>query len=400
MSEGMTAAGIIGGVGDALLFVAGVLVIFVVLWDTFETIIVPRSRLRALRLTNSYYKVSWRLWSRAVQRLPSPALRDIYLGAYGPLSLLALLALWALLLILGFALVHAGLGTTLRTPAPGGHNVFADYLYLSGSTFYTLGFGDVTPLNTAGRVVAVTEAGIGFSFLAVVIGYLPVLYQSFSRREVGISLLYARAGVVGSHSDIEPSALVILHRYGRPERAAALEGLLLEWERWAAELLESYLSYPVLVQYRSHHARHSWLAALAVVLDTSALVSLDVEGAAAGQQSVREQARRTHEMAAQVAREVAGIVAPRLAEDAVDRLSAHQWRQLRSGLVRAGLRPDDAPRAEADLVVLRRAYEPYLSALAQALLMPLPPWAPHTAFSGENGELFLNGSQAVSSAGK
>ena len=38
------------------------------------------------------------------------------------------------------------------------------------------------------------EAGIGLGLLAIVIGYLPIIYQAFSRRETSIVLLDARAG--------------------------------------------------------------------------------------------------------------------------------------------------------------------------------------------------------------
>jgi hypothetical protein len=50
-------------------------------------------------------------------------------------------------------------------------------LYMSGVTFFTLGYGDVTPHTAASRFLAGVEAGTGLGLLAVVIGYLPVLYQ-------------------------------------------------------------------------------------------------------------------------------------------------------------------------------------------------------------------------------
>src|SRR5207245_10201029 len=117
--------------------------------------------------------------------------RETYLSFFGPLSLLVLLAAWAASLIAGFALLQTGLGAGLNVPGGGS---ITDHLYLSGETFFTLGLGDVTPVSRAGRVLVVIEAGVGFAFLALVIGYLPVLYQSFSRRELNITLLDARAG--------------------------------------------------------------------------------------------------------------------------------------------------------------------------------------------------------------
>src|SRR4029077_4755154 len=119
------------------------------------------------------------------------------------------------------------------------HNAVEDFgsvLYFSGSTFFTLGYGDVTPVGALGRVLSVMEAGIGFGFLALVISYLPILYQAFSRREITISLLDARAGS-------PPSAGELLMRFGRSRSLANIAPLLAEWEQWAAQLLESHVSF-------------------------------------------------------------------------------------------------------------------------------------------------------------
>src|SRR5207244_5325862 len=91
------------------------------------------------------------------------------------------------------ALLHWSFGTALSVPGETDDR-FATYLYFSGTTFFTLGYGDVVPTQAWGRALSVAEAGIGFGFLAMVISYLPVLYQTFSRREITISLLDARAG--------------------------------------------------------------------------------------------------------------------------------------------------------------------------------------------------------------
>src|SRR5262249_5701683 len=118
------------------------------------------------------------------------------------------------------------------------------------------------------------EAGLGYGFLAVSISYLPVLYQAFSRREATISLLDARAGS-------PPTAGELLRRLGAARNVTGLGPcpLLVEWERWACELLETHLSYPVLGYYRSQHDNQSWVAALTCILDTSALLIAGVDGA-------------------------------------------------------------------------------------------------------------------------
>src|SRR5262249_55504278 len=154
------------------------------------------------------------------------------------------------------------LATSLRTEDDVDFNT---YLYLSGVTFSTLGFGDVVAVSPLGRLLTVAEALLGFGFLACLIGYLPVFYQAFSRREVTISLLDARAGS-------PPSAASLLLRLAQAQNVPAVVPFLAEWERWAAELLESHLTYPVLSFYRSQHDNQSWLAALTAILDTCALL--------------------------------------------------------------------------------------------------------------------------------
>jgi hypothetical protein len=169
---------------------------------------------------------------------------------------------WATAIVVGFAMMHWGLESPLNV-APG-IAPFSTYLYMSGTTFFTLGLGDVTPMGAPGRALVVFEAGMGFGFLAALISYLPaILYQAFSGREVSISLLDARAGS-------PPTAGELLRRHGNDRRE--LGQLLYDWERWSAELLETHLSYPVLAYFRSQHTNQSWLAALTAILDTCALI--------------------------------------------------------------------------------------------------------------------------------
>src|SRR5438094_6822061 len=149
---------------------------------------------------------------------------------------------------------------------------FATDLYMSGTTFFTLGLGDVSPGTPVARLVTVVEAGTGFGFLAIVISYLPVLYGAFSQREANISLLDARAGS-------PPSAGELLRRQGERQNAEALVQYLRDWETWSAQLMESHLSYPVLCYFRSQHNNQSWLAALTAVLYACALLIAYAQGA-------------------------------------------------------------------------------------------------------------------------
>ena len=176
-----------------IIAVLGFVLLAVALWDAFETIISPRRVTRRFRLARAFYRSSWSLWSAAARSIADQNRRETYLAAFGPLSLVMLLGVWAIAIVASFAMMHWGLQTPLNVKP--GIAPFSTYLYMSGTTFFTLGLGDVTPLGAPGRALVVVEAGMGFGFLAAVISYLPaILYQAFSRREVSISLLDARAG--------------------------------------------------------------------------------------------------------------------------------------------------------------------------------------------------------------
>src|SRR5271157_4060685 len=183
---------------------AGALLLALVFLDAFEAIVLPRRVTRRFRFTRLFYRTTWNSWRRAARVFRSKKRREMLLGFYGPFSLLLLLATWAAALVLGFALLHYGAGSAVNTG--GAPPSFATDLYLSGTSFFTLGIGDVTPRSAFARVLTVAEAGVGFAFLAVLIGYMPVIYQSFSRREVGITLLDSRAGS-------PPSAGELLRRH-------------------------------------------------------------------------------------------------------------------------------------------------------------------------------------------
>jgi hypothetical protein len=339
----------------------GLLLILTVLWDAFETVILPRRVMRRVRLTSVVYSSIWVPWSIVVRHLARPRRRDKYLGLFGPLSLLMLLGMWAIGLIVGYALLFWSEGARLNAP---GENVgFLTYLYLSGTTFFTLGYGDITPVFPPGRMLAIIEAANGFGLLAIVISYLPILYQAFSRREASISLLDARAGSPSS-------AVELLRRHRAEDSFDDLNRLLSEWERWSAELLESHLSYPVLCYFRSQHDNQSWLGALTTVLDTCALVMVGVDHAPVWQ------ARMTFAMARHAVVDIAQVfkTKPSDVQCCETRLSSRDLSRLQAILKENGIQLSDGPETERRLLELRVMYEPYVSALSDWLMMPLPPW--------------------------
>jgi hypothetical protein len=344
-----------------VLALASLAFILLVLLDGFETMVQPRRVTRPYRFTRFFYRNTWKLWRAVARHLAAGKRREAFLSLFGPLSLLGLFATWVLGLILGFGALHWSLSTELKDVT--GRSELSTYLYLSGTTFFTLGYGDVTPTDTLGRALAVVEAGIGFGFMALIIGYLPVLSQAFSRREVTISLLDARASS-------PPSAAQELLRLAQAGRVVAVEPFLAEWERWAAELLESHLSFPVLSYYRSQHDNQSWLAALTTVLDTCALLLAGVKGADA------YQAQLTFAMARHAAVDLGLIFKTPPLAPTPDRFPDSQVERLRELLRQAGLALHEGPAANAKLAELRAMYEPFVNGLAQHFLLVLPPILP------------------------
>ncbi len=341
--------------------ISGLLLLSIILWDAFETIILPRRVTRRFRLARLVYRTTWIPWSAIARRMRPGSWRESFLSFYGPLSLLWLFGFWALGLIGSFALLHWGLGSgfiVVEGPAD-----FSTDLYMSGTTFFTLGLGDVTPRTPLTRLVTVVEAGTGFGFLAIMISYLPVLYGAFSQREVNISLLDARAGS-------PPSAGELLRRHGQTQNAEALGRYLRDWETWSAQLMESHLSYPVLCYFRSQHNNQSWLAALTAVLDACALLIAYAQG------DLKSQAELTFAISRHAVVDLAQVmhIPPRPPRD--DRLPAPALAELRSLLAACGAAERGGGAREGKLTQLQGMYEPYVNGLADRLLMPLPPWTP------------------------
>jgi hypothetical protein len=342
-----------------LVATALICVIFV---DAFEAMMLPRRVRHGYRPATIFYRSAWTLWRVGAGLFSAGKWRHGFLSVFGPLSLFGMMVLWATGLIVGFALLHWSLGSALSF-ARDVEGSFTAYLYFSGTTFFTLGYGDMVPTGAFGRALSVAEAGIGFGFLAVVISYLPVLYQAFSRRETTISLLDARAGS-------PPTAGELLCRLGEARGLAQIRPLLVEWERWAAEMLESHLSFPVLRYYRSQHDNQSWLGALTTILDTAALLITTVKG------SDGHQARLTFAMARHAAVDLGLVSQIHPLPPEPERLRTADFVQLQESLRHAGFELNEGTGVEKALSELRALYEPIVNALAVYFQFQLPPFQP------------------------
>lgn len=347
-----------------LVAVLGFVLIVAILVEGFEAVVQPRRVARRYRISRIYYAAFWNGWRWLVgSRFGKTKRGRAALSAFGPLSLIGLFATWVAGLVLGFAMAGWGLRDVIAINIAGGGQVgFSTYVYLSGTTFFTLGYGDVTPIGAIGRAMSVVESGLGFGFLAAILSYLPALFQAYSKREVTISLLDARAGS-------PPSASQLILRAARAQSIRTLDNFLGEWERWAAELLESQLSFPVLAYYRSQHDNQSWLAALTTVLDTCALVMTQTT------EVNSYQVRVTFAMARHAAVDLAIILRAKQPDPnrMPNRLAGDQFTALREAMGASGVPLGNAAGAEESLRELRATYEPFLEGLATRLLLTIPP---------------------------
>lgn len=336
--------------------ISGTLLLVATLFDVFENIILPRRMEGRFQPTAVFYRWSWKPWVAVGRRLWHGKLRERFLSFYGPLSLVVLFALWALALVIAFGLLQ----WSARLEYAPGRTSIADDFFLSSTSFFNLG---AAPAHTAAtRFLMMLQSALGFGFLGLLISYLPVLYQSFSRREVGIAMLDARAGSPAS-------AAALLVRQGR--NLGKLEQLFQHWEEWSAELLETHLSYPVLAYFRSHHNNQSWLGSVTAILDASALLSLAEEN------DTLEQAQLTFAMARHAVVDLTTVFHARPRPPGQDRLPEATRQHLLDWLRQAQVPLQFSYKRLEKLSELRQMYEPYVQALAEHFLMALPPWVPN-----------------------
>jgi hypothetical protein len=355
-----------------IVFLAGVLL------DAFQTIILPRRPVGRFRITRLFFLATWVPWKWLVGRWPARRSREQMYSFYGPSALLVLFGLWAVLLLSAYALIYFGMHVPFRDPT---HplTVFErlrSCVYVSGTTIFTLGLGDVPPTTPAARLLIVAEAGTGLGFVALVIGYVPVLYTAFSTREIAVALLDARAGS-------PPTAGELLFRHNFKGGDRALTELLAEWERWCAEMLETHVSYPILCYYRSQHDNQSWLAALTAVLDTCALLITTIDSSKHGG-SIPRQAQLTFAIGRHTLVDLGHVFKQEKRElqmraAAPIRLADEELGRLCTLLEQAGFALCGDLRTKERLMALRLMYEPHACALADYLKLTLPAWVPPVA---------------------
>jgi Ion channel len=256
---------------EAVALALGIFLLALTYWDLFETVIVPRPTPGWFRIGRYLVRGSWR-GLRAIRDGRPDGSFDRLLGLFAPAATVGLLAAWLIGLIVGYGLVLYALRDELRPVPPD----LGSTLYFAATSVLTLGFGDIVADGGAARVIITMAAISGLGVVALVVTFLFSLYGSYQRREVQVVALQAAAGA-------PPSAVALLETYAQLRLVGRLPELFHEWERWAAEVLDSHVAYPLLGFFRSSHDKLSWISALGTVLDAASLVLTTIDGVPRGE---------------------------------------------------------------------------------------------------------------------
>jgi hypothetical protein len=245
---------------EAIAFALGLLLLVLVFWDVFETVVVPRPTPGWFRIGRYIVRSSWRALRALRDGRPERSYDRVF-GLFAPAMTVILLAAWILGLIVGYGLILFALRDELQPVPPD----LGSALYFAASSVLTLGYGDIVAVGMPARFAVVTAAVGGLGTVALVVTFLFSLYGSYQRREIQVVALQAAAGG-------PPSAVTLLETYAQLELVDRLPDLFRDWQHWAVEVLDSNVEYPLLNFFRSSHDNLSWISALGTVLDAASLV--------------------------------------------------------------------------------------------------------------------------------
>lgn len=334
--------------------VLGIFLVLAVLVDVFESVVVPRPT-PGLRASSFLARVTWPAWRRVALSGRLAERRERLLADYAPLFLVALLLAWVVGLAVGYGLVLHALRDEIR-PRP---DDVGTAIYFAATSLFAIGFGDVVASEGAARLVAIAAAASGLFVVALSIAFLFSLFASFQRREALVVTLDERAGA-------PPSGVRLLETYATHGMVDDLTRTFAAWEVWAAEVLDSHISYPILAWFRSTHDNESWISALGAMLDASTLVVTTIDGVPTGP------ARMLWAIGNHVVEDFTQFF--RLPSEPGAGVEREEFDAARATLAAAGYRlraPEESWRA---FVEVRASYAASLNALAQNWAVPPALW--------------------------
>ncbi len=345
-------------IANILSMAAGFALVVLTLGDIFQVVVVPRSTGRRYRISFYVWRSVWRIWPAVGWRIyaADSDKREEFLAIFAPFMLIALLGIWAALLVLGFALLVWGLRAGL-TPA---HASFEDVLYFAGTSLLTIGFGDIVGRTAGPRLVSVLAGLAGLSMLSLTTAYLFAIFGSFQQRETFVVTVAARAGA-------PPSGVNLLAIAGYSMTRDDLPRLMIDAQRWAAQVMESHLAYPVLAFFRSSHDDQSWIGTLGTLLDAATLLMTTVEGMRDGQ------ARIMYNVGRHATRDLAVYFQAGTDDKSVG-IERLEFDHACDRLVAAGYELQDRDQAWLRFSELRATYASHLNELARTFAIPPISW--------------------------
>jgi len=263
----------------------GAVLVTMVLFDVFQSILMPRRSGSILRLAPHLLVFIWPLWRWIGVRLRPAWRREDFLGTFAPFAIVLLLVAWFATLIVGFGLMLYALQDQFQPTIVDYETAF----YVAGTSLFTIGFGDIVATAAPARTFVLLSGAAGLTIVGLVIALTFNLYGSFARREVLVLVLDSRAGV-------PPSGVRLLETYGRANIVDELATMFLQFELWTAEMLDSHLAYPILPYFRSSHDGQSWVSALGAVLDAATLLTTAIPEHAAQHNDLLRKGRAGAEM--------------------------------------------------------------------------------------------------------
>ena len=342
---------------------AGLFLVFITLRDVFVAAIVPRPATPLLRPSALAFRLMWHFWKHIANKQKLPERRETVLSIFGPFGVIALLGLWVVLLVFGYGLLLFALRAQL-SPQP---MSFWSAIYFAGTSFLTIGFGDIVGRGGLARLISLIAGASGLGVVAVVTSYLFSLIGSFQGREAFVVSIGARAGV-------PPSGLGLLILAGENDVRASLEVVLREGQKWTATLMETSLAYPVITYFRSSHDDESWIATLGTLLDASALLIATSRGKRHGE------ARFMYTIGVHAVTDLAHYFnLPTAGGVGIDR---SEFESARMRLSAAGYEIDDSDASWAIFSDLRIAYARALNALARHFEIPPVAWVSDRSLIG------------------
>lgn len=332
---------------------AGAGIVFGTVLSAVATFVVPRGV--PARLTRVVFRASRRAFDLRVRAARSYEAGEWVMAWYAPLTLLLLVATWLALLVAGFALVFRGLGV----------GSWARSVGVSGSSLTTLGFVPVSGL--ARQSTAFVEAALGLLLLALLITYLPTIYNAFQRREALVTRAAMQAGA-------PPSGIALLCRFHAIAGFDALEAQV--WQPWVAgfvDIEETHTSLASLPFFRSPRPDRHWVTAIGAVLDAAALRASTCD---LPRQPSAELCIRAGFLALRHIGDFYGIPQPADPQrgDPIS-ITREEWEQARRRMAEAGIPVrEDVEEAWLDFAGWRVNYDAVLLTLAGLVMAPYAPW--------------------------